>query len=406
MKLIVTLAAFLTLAALPGGAAAQTTYSVKGQAQNGYGCIGEGWHQGDFAILVQFQNKDAPQKGKVWFIEKVPWPNQKTAVCAESGVATGKVVYRLNTDNNITTFKIDRFCPNKELVVSSPGLCGGKPDTIKAIITPTQVTIQCTGQGYTVKGTPKPPIIFEPDLLTEGPRHKLEHKDEWVKVETGMKRDPPKNNKCPNAASEANLAKTYEDGIAITVYCKQNPRLVQFVYREQVLADGKGTPEEGPQELGNPETCKNEPKYCLTTNPGDPAWHTDKFVAPSPYYGPYRICDSMTTYYDVPNFKDLDPKKYQLFRATFMTFVLCDGKVVRQIHWTREKRGEGMLLSGEQYNVGKPMAPDPELLKKFQCLSKKEGFDAWPEPASGQDPVPEEGCNNGFVPKPLSSCQP
>jgi hypothetical protein len=412
MKWIVTQAAFLALLFRSSGAAAQTTYQVIGNGLNGYGCIGEGGHEGEFNILVQFQNKDAPQKGKVTFVEMVRFPKQEI-VCLDSGHAVGDVVYRLNTDNNLQTFKIEKFCPNKELVVCSPGLCGGKRDTIKATITPNQVTIQCTGQGYTVQGTPKQPINFKPSgiegqpELTNGPRHKVEYQDEWVMVETGKKR-LPKNSKCfPNAESDATLAKIYEDGIAITVDCKQNPRLVQFIHREQVLKDG--TLEGGQQYLTDPGDCINKPKYCRTTTPGEPAWHTDRFAGPSPYYGHYWTdCDSTTTYYDVPTFPNFDPEKYRLWRATFVSFVLCDGKVVRQINWTREKRSNvlGLLLPGEHYNVGKPTAPDAELVKKLQCLSKKEGFSRWPEPACGQAPAPEQECSSGFVPKPLESCPP
>jgi hypothetical protein len=394
MKLmIVMLAALLALAVQP--AAAQTTYTVMGPP---YQCI-DGEQKGEIAIYFQFQNRDAPTKGKVQFKERVPWPKQPPPkpppppVCnAETGKTTGPLVYELLTDNNVNTFKIERFCPNRELVVCGSGGCGPKReirDTIRATIKPNEVTIECTGQKYTAKGKPHPPIIFksasgfeDEPKLSDGPDRKLWWDDEWVMVETGKKIAPPKNRCFATEAEKlAEFAKIYEDGIAITVKCKQNPHVVQFVHEKHFRPDG--TLEAGEVLLSDPTTdCGVKGSGSLTTNPKVPAWRTDKRTGPSPYYGWYLTdCDS-NTIYDVPTFGGFNAEKYHLWRKTFVTFVLCNGEVVRQVNWTRETRSKKWhLQSGIYYNVEKPMAPDQKLLESLQSISKEEGFHAWPEPA-------------------------
>jgi uncharacterized repeat protein (TIGR03803 family) len=215
--------------------------------------------------------------------------------------------------------------------------------------------------------------------------YKLLYNDDQVRVETGVTWTNPIPSSCSPVSSAEASEVLFQDGIAVTVKCRQNPQLVQFVHRERVLADG--TLEGGPQFLST-ATCKNVPKYCLTTNPAQPEWRIDTQVEKVPYYRGYRVnCDKSITTYDAPNFQaynpatgqGFDPKKYRLWRATFVSFVLCNGQVIRQIHWTREMRSDalGLHLPGLHYNVGRPMPPDPELVKKFQCISNKQGFDPW-----------------------------
>lgn len=246
------------------------------------------------------------------------------------------------------------------------------------------------------------------EYLPHAKLYKLLYNDDQVRVETGVTWTNPRA-ACGNPETTVEMTSAalaaYQDGIAITVKCRQNPQVVQFVHRERLLADG--TLEGGPQWLTT-AACSNMFKYCLTTNPTQPEWRTDTLAKPVPYYGGYRInCDKSMTSYDAPNFSGFDSKKYRLWRATFVSFVLCNGQVVRQIHWTREMRSDalGLHLPGMHYNVGKPMPPDPELVKKFQCISNKQGFDPWAPSYVSQTPttcsaltIPDEKTGAGCPP--------
>lgn len=229
--------------------------------------------------------------------------------------------------------------------------------------------------------------------------YKLLHNDEQIRLETGVSWTNP-SPVCGSEITDQALT-ALADGIAITAKCTQKPQVVQFVHREQVLVDG--TLEGGPQELTTP-TCKNEFKYCRTTNPAQPQWRTDTSAKLDPYYGGYRInCDKSLTAFDAPTLKDFDPKRYRLWRATFVSFVLCDGEVIRQIRWKRERKGSDPL--GLFYEVGKPTPPDPELVKQLQCISTKEGFNQWapafssPTVTCSAPTIPDEitgtGCPTG-----------
>lgn len=244
--------------------------------------------------------------------------------------------------------------------------------------------------------------MFLPPSLKEFVPHtelyKLLYNDEQVRVETGVSWTNPISPCGPEITAAATAA--VEDGIAITVKCRQNPQVVQFVHRERVLADG--TLEGAPQSLTT-ASCENPFKYCLTTNPAQPEWHTDTSAKPVPYYGGYRInCDKSMTTYDAPNFQGFDPQKYRLWRATFVSFVLCDGQVIRQIHWKRVRDARGL-----HYEGGKAIPPDPELVKQFQCISTKERFAQWAPSYVSQTPTtcsaptePDERSGTGCPPGP------
>lgn len=202
--------------------------------------------------------------------------------------------------------------------------------------------------------------------------------DSLVRVDTSMKWTNQ-----PTVGRKTDL----DDGILITVKnCKRNPQVVQFISREQKLANG--TWQGGP--LGVGATAQ----YCLTTNNEDPDWHTDTSAKPSPYYyGKQLHCDGTLKTFDQPNFPDLDPKdlmKYEFFKARFVSFVLCNGEVVRQIRWIRTRtinRWAEPLGYVEAYYVDQNMMPDPMDVKRFQCLSSAEGFNPWAPCSMRQPPA-------------------
>jgi hypothetical protein len=194
--------------------------------------------------------------------------------------------------------------------------------------------------------------------------------DTQVRVETGMRWTNPVAPACKdaNVVVQANL----DDGIAITVKnCKMNPRVVQFIQREKKLREGGLEPGQYERSTG----CETKPQMLDLSDDRGPAWQQDG----TPYYNSYRMdcdpkkADSMTIF-DAPNFKEkeFDPKKYLYWRATFVSFVLCNGDVVRQIHWSRtlEVNASGKLE--KNYSVEKNVMPDAKDVEMFQCLSKQQ----------------------------------
>jgi hypothetical protein len=85
--------------------------------------------------------------------------------------------------------------------------------------------------------------------------------------------------------------------------------------------------------------------------------------------------DSMTIF-DAPNFVGFSPKKYKYWRATFVSFVLCDGEVVRQIRWklTLEVDEKNPRILKKTYDVDKDnVMPDPKDVKKFSVWRSHSG---------------------------------
>lgn len=154
------------------------------------------------------------------------------------------------------------------------------------------------------------------------------------------------------------------DMILITVRnCKQNPRVVQFIRREEKFLSGElktGTYPKSSAACG-------DPPLQLSLN----AWHTDG----TPYYtGGYRkLCppptDESLAVSDAPNFTTWDPSRHEYMQATFVSFVLCNGEVVRQVRWIRRRDN-----SGEHYTVDPNLVVNPEEVKMLQRVSIQEGF--------------------------------
>ena len=212
--------------------------------------------------------------------------------------------------------------------------------------------------------------IYKPDTS-----HKKWYEDQQVRVETGMQWT---NAGAPKDCGEPGIPLTMvlNDGITITVKnCKQNPRIVQFISREQrkrVAGLPNGELEAGtyPKSTG----CSTPPIPLSLATENDPAWHVDG----TPYYNGYRMdCDKTNpdsmTIFDRPNF-DLakwDPTKYWYWQARFVSFVLCDGQVIRQVRWSRRLGSNGFKTIDPEYSVEKNVMPDPKDINKFQCLSEK-----------------------------------
>jgi len=216
---------------------------------------------------------------------------------------------------------------------------------------------------------------YKKQLPDRGHRLRIDDYKRWVddsqvRVETGMQWT---NAIAPSDCNEPGVPHVLQDGITITVKnCKRNPRVVQFIHREQKLLSE--TLEEGQYERST--GCTTPPRLLSLTDDRGTAWYPDG----TPYYNSYRMdCDAKKvdsmTIFDAPNFKEgqFDPQRHKYFRATFVSFVLCDGQIVRQIRWHRtleaDKEKPGALK--KTYEVEKDnVMPDAKDVKKFQCMSK------------------------------------
>lgn len=210
--------------------------------------------------------------------------------------------------------------------------------------------------------------------------------DEHVRVETGIQWTnaiPPGS--CSRSGG-AGVPMVLHDGITITVKnCPKDPRVVQFISREKKLRIEKKL-EPGQYER---DTGCGTPKLLLSlTDETGENWHPDG----TPYYNSYRMdcdprkVDSMTIF-DAPswNEKEFDRNKYEYWRATFVSFVLCNGEVVRQLRWRRTLEGKELGKLERKYDVELDVIPDAKDVNKFQCLSKQQ----WaPCSLTGQDSAP------------------
>ena len=124
---------------------------------------------------------------------------------------------------------------------------------------------------------------------------------------------------------------TLTEGITIKIKCKKKPHLLQFVNREIIKADGTHESRQITTSGGT---------YNTTTDPAHPNWNTDSASKPNPYYegkGAHRTDDDGLTTFDQPGLDS--PGAGETWRTTFKSYAVCDGKVVREITWVREKNG-------------------------------------------------------------------
>lgn len=121
----------------------------------------------------------------------------------------------------------------------------------------------------------------------------------------------------------------YKDAIAIKVKCKKKPHTVQFIYREIIGANGKPVSRTMKTTGG---------QYQTTTDVTKPNWNTDSAAKPAPHYESGGAASSDAdglTIYDQPS---LMPSKGETWRATFKTFLICDGNVIREVTWARSQK--------------------------------------------------------------------
>jgi hypothetical protein len=132
------------------------------------------------------------------------------------------------------------------------------------------------------------------------------------------------------------VATSYTDGIVIKVKCPKDPHVVQFIYRE--ILDAAGQP-----RIEKLRTTSGE--YETTTDPRNPVWNTDAVGPPNPYYdagGVSRTDPGELTIFDQPRLETplgpLQLRKDEISRATFKSFAICDGKVIREVTWVRSAK--------------------------------------------------------------------
>ena len=109
--------------------------------------------------------------------------------------------------------------------------------------------------------------------------------------------------------------------------------------------------------MGSNNCAGNYRVYPLTTDPANPAWHLDSSKPPDPYYDEVAAhgvkcetaADGSTSYslitFDEPSFPyptPVDPTQYSSWLSGFVSYVFCNGEVIRAVEWVREQK------SGEQ----------------------------------------------------------
>ena len=211
------------------------------------------------------------------------------------------------------------------------------------------------------KDTPAPPA--QNLCFTGGTQ---QYDDDAVEVSTGVTYSTLSHDVAdPTAAcsdpSRASSGRT--DGITIKIKCRQNPHLLQFIYREIIAADGS--------HVDRPITTSGG-TYNTTTDPAHPNWNTDSASSPNPYYEGgfvHRTDDDALTTFDQPG---LSPGPGETWRTTFKAYAICNGRVVREITWVREQ----VYGSAPTYTVS--VAPASSLPDWARRQEATNGYDSRP----------------------------
>ena len=171
------------------------------------------------------------------------------------------------------------------------------------------------------------------DLCFEGGTQ--QYNDDAVEVRTGVTYSTlshPVASPVAACSDPSKTASAFTDGITIKIKCTNKPHLLQFIYREIIQADG--THKSGP-------IATSGGSYSLTTDPAHPNRNTDSKSKPNPYYEGgflYRTDDDGLTTFDQPG---LSPAAGETWRATFKSYAVCNGKVVREVTWVRSQTSGG-----------------------------------------------------------------
>lgn len=158
-------------------------------------------------------------------------------------------------------------------------------------------------------------------------------------------------------------ATAYKDALSIELKCDKDPHVLQFVSREIIGADGKPIKRKLKSAAGEYET---------TMDPKNPIWNTDSAAKPNPYYeagGASSSSKGSLTIYDQPS---LAPGKGETWRATFKSYLICDGKVLREVTWVRSQK------DGESPKYSVSVAKASSLPKWATDQLKAQGYNAAP----------------------------
>ncbi|MEA2838628.1 MAG: hypothetical protein QOD89_3178 [Bradyrhizobium sp.] len=211
----------------------------------------------------------------------------------------------------------------------------GLPVLIAALA---HATTRATSEGQKASTVKKPPSIsasvpprFAPRPLSS-PNESAQAK---TPLEDATKKAPSKFTGGTEAYSDDAVTvrtgvtyATYTDGITINVKCKSKPHVVQFINREIIGSDGKPISRNMTTTGGT---------YKTTTDPKNPVWNTDSAGKPDPFYeakGSHDKDAAGLTIFDQPGLK---PAAGETWRANFKAYTICDGKVLREVSWTREQ---------------------------------------------------------------------
>jgi len=211
------------------------------------------------------------------------------------------------------------------------------------------------------KDTPAPP---SQNLCFDGGTQ--QYSDDAVEVRTGVTYSTLSHPVADPVVACSDPSKTptgVTDGITIKVKCKKKPHLLQFIYREIIKADGS--------HVGRSITTTGG-TYNTTTDPAHPNWNTDSASKPNPYYEGgfvHRTDEDALTTFDQPG---LSPGPGETWRATFKSYAVCNGNVVREITWIRQQ----IFGSPPTYTVN--VAKASELPDWAKQQMRTNGYDSKP----------------------------
>ena len=134
-----------------------------------------------------------------------------------------------------------------------------------------------------------------------------------------------------------------DDAISVHLNCADRPHIVQFIYREKI----------GPEGPYHGSIASTAGTYLLTIDPNRPCWNPDSLSKPSfyvrkrnPYYDQGRQARwdcSGVTIFDDPSFAPplFNDNRNEIWRATARDYLICGGKVQKQVQWVVEQKYGG-----------------------------------------------------------------
>jgi hypothetical protein len=179
---------------------------------------------------------------------------------------------------------------------------------------------QQSAQGQSSSSANSPATQCAQSCTTQGQGGQQKHSDSSVTVKTGVQ------------IMRNGAATSYSDAIEITVHCSNSPHVLQFINREIIESNGKARAQTMRTTGGT---------YQTTTDPSKPNWNTDSAAKPVPYYeagGLNCSCPDRLIVWDQPS---LLPVNGETWNANFKAFIYCNGKVIREVQWSRTQSAGG-----------------------------------------------------------------